>query len=147
MKFTLLLIIALASSAAASPQDPQTRPELEQWYGSEYLTLTYAQRARLARAAMAARKSGVCNVHHVKMLKKRVPIHFGLIDFSDPYYSHEIARFPHAHEFVNGGCDLDPVEEKAPHWTLVCPACKRAEWQWAFAHPKHEIAKDILAKR
>jgi hypothetical protein len=147
MKTILLLIIALVCSAVASPQDPRTPREFEQWSGSEYVPLTDAQRDRLARAAIAARKSGICNVHLVKMLKKRVPIHFGLLDFSDPYYSHEISRFPHAHEYVNGGCEVDPIAEKKLHSTLVCPECRQAEWRWALAHPKHEIAKYILAHR
>jgi hypothetical protein len=147
MKLTLLLIVAFAYSAAASPQDPQTPRELEQWYGSEYVPLTDVQRDGLARAAITARKSGICNVHRAKMLKKQVPIRFGLIDFTDPYYSHEISRFPHAHEYVNGGCEFDPVADKTPHRTFVCPECKRAERRWALAHSKHEIAKDILAHR
>ena len=147
MKIALLLVIVLGCSATASPQDPRTPRELEKWYGSEYVPLTDAQRDQLARAAIAARKSGICNVHGVKMLKKRVPIHFGLLDFTDPYYSHQISRFPHAQEYVNGGCEVDPVAEKRLYWTLVCPECKRAERRWALAHPKHEIAKYILAHR
>ena len=147
MKLAILLMIAFAYSAGASPQDPRTPRELEWWYGSEDVPLTDAQRSRLARAAIAARKSGICNVHRVKMLEKQVPIRFGLIDFTDPYYSHEISRFPHTHEYVNGGCEFDPVAEKRPHRTLVCPECKRAERRWALAHPKHEIAKDILAQQ
>jgi hypothetical protein len=147
MKTTLLLIIALGCSAAASPQDPRTPREFEQWYGSEYVPLTEVQRDRLARAAIAARKSGICNVHRVKMLKRQVPVHFGLLDSTDPYYSHEVSRFPHAKEYVNGGCEGDPVAEKRLHPTFVCLECKRAERQWALSHPKHEVAKEILARQ
>jgi len=82
------------------------------------------------------------------MQKRRVPIHYGLVVTDDPYYLAQLCYFPNAREYVNGGCDiplLDVQKERA--WRYVCPACKRAQKQWALAHPKSEWSKDILVNR
>jgi hypothetical protein len=149
MKATLLVILLLTLSdfAAASREDPRTQRELEDFYGAEYVSLTAKQTRRLARAAIKAQNTGICNIHHVQMEKKRVPIYFGLPDFSNPYYSNERSRFPNAREYVNGGCEVDPAAEKKRYPRFVCPACKRAERRWALAHPKNDIAKHISAQR
>ena len=146
--FAIALAATSVSIAADWPQlTPKDQRELEKFYGAEYIHTTVAGHERLLRAAIKAQETGICNIHHIQMQKKRVPIYFGLPVFEDPYYSAALAYFPNAREYVNGGCEVDPVEDKQPHFRYVCAKCKQAQRQWAVAHPKSEWAKDILAKR
>jgi uncharacterized protein YlaI len=149
MKNALVMaFVGLASSyVMASSDDPQTPQELEQFYGAKYVSLTTEQTDRLARAAIKAQKTGICNIHHVKMKKEQVPMIFGLPDSSNPYYSNELAYFPHAREYTNGGCEIEPTRQKKLYPQFMCPECKRAERQWARTHPKNAIAREILARQ
>jgi hypothetical protein len=148
MLFAAILISGACMSAHGSADDPRTKAKLEQFYGAEYPKITDAQHEKLARAAVNAQKAGVCNLHHVKMQKKRVPVHYGLLVFDDPYYLAELCYFPNAREYVNGGCDIPSLDiGKERGWRFVCPACKRVQRQCALAHPKSEWSKDILANR
>ena len=132
----------------ASKDDPRTPREFEEFYGAEYPRVSDTQRDRLTRAAIKAQETGVCNLHHVKMQKKRVPVHYGLLVFDDPYYLAELCYFPNAREYVNGGCVLPSLDiGKERGWRFVCPACKRAQKQWALAHPKSDWSKNTLAGR
>jgi hypothetical protein len=106
--------------------------------------LSSAEADRLATEALHAQDTGVCNIHHIRMQKKTVPIHWGLVVIEEPHYSAQLSQFPHAREYVNGGCEYDAKENKAKHWRYVCPACKRAEWQWALKHRSLDEAKWIL---
>jgi hypothetical protein len=107
--------------------------------------LSDAQRDQLARAAIRAQETGVCNVHHMHMKKTIVPIHWGLVVMENPYYSAELHDFPNARAYVNGGCEFDPKRDRAKHWRYVCPECKRAEKDWALKHPKDPDAEWILS--
>ena len=141
-------IFASVLGAAASVEDPRTKAELEQFYGAEYPKISEREHEKLTRAAIAAQKTGICNLHHVKMERKRVPVHYGLLVFDDPYYLAELCYFPNARDYVNGGCVLPSLDiAKEREWRYVCPGCKRAQKQWALAHPKSEWSKDILANR
>ncbi len=148
---TLVASIVLSIAflhAVASVENPRTRSELEQFYGAEYPKISERQHEQLARAAIKAQETGICNLHHVKMLKKRVPVHYGLLVFDDPYYLAELGYFPNAREYVNGGCDIPSLDiTKERSWRFVCPVCKRAQREWALKHPKSEWSKDILANR
>jgi hypothetical protein len=147
----LLVALTLAATvgrAAASVEDPRTTAELEQFYGAEYPKISERGREKLARGAIKAQQTGICNLHHVRMQKRRVPVHYGLVVTDDPYYLAQLRYFPNAREYVNGGCDilsLDVQKERA--WRYVCPPCKRAQKQWALVHSKSEWSKDILANR
>jgi len=103
-----------------------------------------AEADRLARAAIRAQETGICNVHHIRMQKKSVSIHWGLVTFEEPYYSAELRGFPNAREYVNGGCEFDEREDKKPHWRYVCPECQRVEVAWARAHRSEPEAQSIL---
>jgi len=143
-----LTLAATVARAATSVEDPRTTAELEQFYGAEYPKISEREREKSARGAIKAQQTGICNLHHVRMQKRRVPIHYGLVVTDDPYYLAQLCYFPNAREYVNGGCDiplLDVQKERA--WRYVCPACKRAQKQWALAHPKSEWSKDILVNR
>lgn len=144
---TILLAISIRT-ISASPEDPRTKREFEQFYGAEYPRVSEAQREKLTAGAIKAQETGICNLHHVKMQKKRVPVHYGLLVFDDPYYTAQVCYFPHAREYVNGGCvvrSLDAKKDRALRY--VCPVCKRDQRTWAVAHPKSDWAKDILAHR
>jgi hypothetical protein len=147
----IILIACLSASvciAADYLQLPaQEQRKLEKFYGAEYVHVSKAEHERLVRASIRAQRTGVCNIHHIRMEKKRVPMYFGLLVFEDPYYSAQLAYFPNAREYVNGGCEVDPVLQKQAHFRYVCPECKRAQRQWAIAHPKSDWSRDILAKR
>jgi hypothetical protein len=146
--FVAILLASAVNTVSASSDNPRTKQELEQFYGAEYPRVSEAQREKLTRAAIRAQETGICNLHHVKMQKKRVPVHYGLLVFDDPYYTGELCYFPHAREYVNGGCVLPSLDfRKERAWRYVCPKCKRAQRQWAIAHPKSEWSKDILARR
>ena len=147
-----LVAVILASGIVlhvpASVEDPRTKSELEQFYGAEYPKVSERQREKLARAAVRAQETGVCNLHHVRMQKKRVPVHYGLLVFDDPYYLAELCYFPNAREYVNGGCEIPSLDfQKERSWRFVCPECKRAQRKWALAHLKSDWSKDILANR
>jgi len=109
-------------------------------------SLTSAEADRLARGALRAQDTGICNIHHIRMRKKVVPIHWGLVVIEEPHYSAQLSQFPHAREYVNGGCEYDAKEDKAKHWRYICPECKRAEWQWALKHRSLPEAQWILSQ-
>ncbi len=79
----VILVSATVLHAAASVEDPRTTSELEQFYGAEYPKISERQHEKLARAAIHAQKAGMCNLHHLKMERKRVPVHYGLLVFDD----------------------------------------------------------------
>ena len=69
------------------------------------------------------------------MEKKKVPIVYGLL-LGDPYYDDaEITKFPHAQEWVAGGC---MVGTEKYHETYVCPKCKDAREKWIQKNPKYK---------
>jgi hypothetical protein len=145
----VILLPACASVAAAwSSIPPQEERKLEKFYGAKYVHVTDAEHARLVRGAIRAQQTGICTIHHIQMQKKRVPIYFGLLVFEDAYYSAELAHFPNAQEHVNGGCEVDSCSPEAGTFKIrLSQKCKRAQRQWAIAHPKSDWSKDILAKR
>jgi hypothetical protein len=106
-----------------------------------------AEMDRLARAAIKAQETGVCNIHHIRMQRKLVPINFGgPLDFGSPFSYATMRQFPNAREHIDGGCVVDEklVGRKKPRY--VCPACKRAEREWALKHPKDDAAKWVLSR-
>ena len=150
MRALLLAIVLYGPLAAvnATTDDPRTKREFEQFYGAEYPAVSEAQQDGLARAAIKAQKTGICNIHHLKMQKERVPVHYGLLVFEDPYYLAQLCYFPNAREYVNGGCVLPSTDvDKERRSRFVCPECKQARRKWALAHPKSEWSKEILAKK
>ena len=58
-------------------------------HGGEKL-VSEAEGERLYQASLEAQKTGICNVHHIAMEKKRVPIAWGLFDYDPVYSSAEI---------------------------------------------------------
>ena len=104
-----------------------------------------AEGSRLVKAYFRAQKTGTCNVHHIRMQRKLVPIAWGYVEFDPVYDSAEIRTFPNAREYVNGGCVVDEKKlgHLVPHY--ICPECKRAERHWALRHRDNSNAKWILS--
>jgi hypothetical protein len=109
-----------------------------------------AEMSRLGRAKRQAQKAGICNIHHVRMQRKLVPIDAWCASadsFSTPWYYASMRSFPHAAEYVwMPGYDIERAQHER-RWKYICPECKRAELRWAMQHPKDEDAKLILKDR
>ncbi len=97
-----------------------------------------AEGERLYRAYWDAQKTGICNVHHIAMEKKRVPIAWGLFDYDPAYSSAEIRHFPNAREYIMGGCEVDEKRADERVSIYVCPVCQRAKADW-LAHHQHKL--------
>ena len=92
-----------------------------------------------------AKTNGICEVHHVKMERRMVPVAFGLPPPPSPEYEQAMHDFPHSSLYVDGGC---VTSEKFLHARLpwyVCPECKRAEREWAEKHRDAREANAILS--
>src|SRR5438309_4950499 len=77
-------------------------------------------------------ESPVCEMHHTRMSKTRVPIEYGLIGFDErgrARFAASTNAFPHAEDWVRGGC----IERLfAPHRAVIytCDACMTARQHW-----------------
>jgi hypothetical protein len=109
------------------------------------IALTPAQREQLAAAANQSQKTGICNIHHIRMQQKLVPIEFGHLPVELLYSSFHDARlreFPNAREYVlRIGLGSQHTTEKVPRY--VCPLCKRAQREWLLKHPNDEYGKSL----
>jgi len=81
-------------------------------------------------------KSDICEIHHVQMVKKKVPIAYGLFSatpFSLAYHAASTNSFPHAEDVVGGGCVVDTTK-----WAIIysCPECERIRHQWELEYVK-----------
>src|SRR4051794_15033051 len=107
-----------------------------------------AERARLTAASLQATKTGICNIHHIQMEKKRVPAKFEHLDLvrllDSRFYYAMIRDFPHAEEFARFAF-YDATLAAQKYRCFVCPKCKQAAQQWLVAHPHDEEARQILA--
>ena len=100
---------------------------------------------QLAKAANQSQKTGICNIHHIHMQRKLVPVEFGHlpVDFfySDFHYA-RLREFPNAREYVLLiGLSSERTTEKRPRY--VCPACKAAQREWLRKHPDDEYGKSL----
>lgn len=83
-------------------------------------------------------RSDVCELHHVHMEKKKVPIYYGMLartDYGVAYHSARTNLFLHTDVGVEGGCIVD---SNSPTQVLiyVCPQCQLARSHWEAEHPK-----------
>ena len=75
-------------------------------------------------------KADVCEVHHRKMDKIVVPLHYGLMSFSSrsqALYSVSTNAFPHAQDSLNPSCVVSSQREAVIY---RCPECVRVRHQW-----------------
>lgn len=81
-------------------------------------------------------KEGFCHLHQVKMEKKQVPIIYGLVRPDDQeilMYKKEPLLFPHAKDYVLGGCS---IQWKKSQKLFECSQCRKAKENWLEEHPK-----------
>lgn len=91
---------------------------------------------RLLELNAKARETGICEVHNTKMEKKEALIRWGLPPPpgpDEPSYIYRMKNFPHAEEFVEGGCIL-PIEKKETERKHICQDCQKAEKEWFNTH-------------
>jgi hypothetical protein len=75
--------------------------------------------------------SAVCEVHHSRMVKTKVPVVYGLIPLTDHSRARQAAStntFPHAQEFVVGARFRGSTAKESVIY--VCPDCQKALQQW-----------------
>jgi TonB family protein len=81
-----------------------------------------------------------CEIHRVPLVKDRVEINYGLVEFRSGYLNAEKKFFPNAHSKAFGGCVLEAqtycdgtTVQTSPRFqeVLYCPKCRRAEMQWS----------------
>jgi hypothetical protein len=73
----------------------------------------------------------VCEVHHSKMVRKEVPVVYGLLTLDA---TPERQAFPHGADFVGGGCFEGPEKTASVY---ICPDCEKARAEWKQkAEPK-----------
>ena len=92
-----------------------------------------------------AKTNGICEVHHISMERRLVPVVFGLAPGGREYSEAMERDFPHSSLHVDGGCVSDARFLHARFPWYVCPECKRAERQWAEKHRNTREGKAILS--
>jgi hypothetical protein len=92
-----------------------------------------------------AKTRGICEVHHLRMQRRMVPIAFGLPAMGREWTAVYSRDFPHSLLHIEGGCILDQKLVRARFPLYVCRACKRAERAWAEKHRDTREARAILA--
>jgi hypothetical protein len=84
-----------------------------------------------AKAHEEAQKTGICEVHKMKMTAEAVPIHWGEAvppAPGEPTCQYRMAHFPNYVTVVEGGCCKIPG--KKSEMTFICPKCKEAAIAW-----------------
>ena len=110
---TLAQLITLLGCAAVSGDDDR------------------AWMAEAARAHQEAQKTGICEVHKVKMTFKAVPIRWGEAvppGPGEPSYQDRMQHFPNYITVIEGGCVKIPGRESRA--TFICSRCKDAAMAW-----------------
>jgi len=90
------------------------------------VALSEDNRKEVAKAHQEAQKTGICEVHKIKMLKQAVPIHWGVAippGPGEPSYQYRMQHFPNYIEFIEGGCAKIPG--KTSQSTFICSECKK----------------------
>lgn len=91
-------------------------------------------RGRIAKAVKAhqeAQKTGICEVHKIKMDSKSVPIHWGEAVPPAPgalSYLYRMEHFPNYLTVIEGGCVK--ISGKDSETTFICPRCKAEALAW-----------------
>lgn len=107
------------------------------------IRLSDAQIEKLAAAANQSRKTGVCNIHHMRMQKELVRVeyaHLPLDYYSSAFHDARLREFPNSREYV---LSLNPRDEGKKVRVFVCPYCKAAERGWIQKHPTDEWGKTL----
>jgi hypothetical protein len=86
---------------------------------------------QLAQTHQEAQKTRVCEVHHITMQNKAVPIIWGQAvppGSGDPPYHYRMQHSPNYIEVIEGGCSRIPG--KTSQMTLICARCQNEAMEW-----------------
>jgi hypothetical protein len=86
---------------------------------------------QVAKAHAEAQKSGICEIHKVKMTPEAVPIHWGEAvppAPGEPTYQYRMEHFPNYLTVIEGGCCKVPG--KKSEMMFICPRCKEDAIAW-----------------
>jgi hypothetical protein len=75
-------------------------------------------------------ESTICEVHHLKMIKTVVPVHYGLMTVTPRNEAMDSARsngFPNAADSLNPGCTVRRQREALVY---TCPECVKTRIRW-----------------
>ena len=136
----LLSLVVIASGGCASEVERDQRK-------ADDLARRWPELVRLTHAARQAQHTGVCNIHHIRMQRKAVPIDPGCITAEtlwNPYYTASLRGFPHAEESAwLPGYDIYRARYERRR-KYICSECKGAQKQWALHHPNDSDAQFVL---
>jgi hypothetical protein len=122
-----------SSEVTNSRSDAAAKPALEQTMENTAVVDAFGEpvtgKSNYSEMKKDAKKNDdLCEVHGVKMEKKKVPIEYGIVG-QEPGVPPNVRekQFPHALEKVFGGCVVRP-EKETEIW--ICPSCQSAERDW-----------------
>lgn len=103
--------------------------EHKDWSDAVYDSKSYLL-ARIQDGSKVLFDRSVCEVHHLPMIQRKVPIEYGLpvLDIAD-------VKFPHHRNYIQGGCMV--MEEKEGDF-YVCPVCVVLSVPYKWWHSKNE---------
>lgn len=87
-----------------------------------------------AKAHQEARKTGICEVHKIKMTSEAVRIRWGEAvppGPGEPSYPYRMQHFPNYIEVIEGGCVKIPGKNSQA--TFICSRCKEEALAWKKA--------------
>lgn len=77
----------------------------------------------------------VCEIHNFSLIEGRVPVHYGLIRYSDKYREAREAQFPNSKFLVLGGCVVGNIFF---HNIRYCSKCRESHIEWAVKNESKE---------
>lgn len=92
-------------------------------------------------AYIRGQETGICHIHHTRMVRYIVNESYGLRMYEGPFTAAS-RHFLNWSTNVNGGCMVPKKPAKAA--INVCPECKRLARRWALKHSKDAMAQQIL---
>ncbi len=86
---------------------------------------------QVGKAHEEAQKTGICEIHKIKMTLESVPIRWGEATPpapGDPSYQYRMENFPNYTQVIEGGCVKIPG--KNSKMTFICSLCKGKAIAW-----------------
>lgn len=86
---------------------------------------------QIAKAHEEAQKTGICEIHKIKMIAEAVPIRWGEAvppAPGEPSYQYRMQHFPNYIKVIEGGCIKIPG--KNSKMTFICSRCKEEAIAW-----------------
>ena len=139
MKSFLLVPFAVFITACGRPPEVVSwKPTAEPARESVIEFVQKMSAAEVARAQepfrtwLVAQRTGVCELHDVKMSRRWLPVTYGLPAADSLPEREEAAGFPHGEEVFSGGCVVTATKEREVH---LCPECVKAYRVWKAKKP------------